>query len=355
MPSSAARSASDVGVLEAGARRAADDRHQEPAAQLGLALDQQRDRAQQDVGSLERLEPPHEERDDRVGGQAQPGAGVALRTRDEDAEVDAGVHDLDAGRVRGVQVDQLARLQVGVGDEHVGGLDDLVLAQQPGVRLRGVTLGERGVLDLRHRVHGVDQRDRPAVADQRAHLAREPVVGVDEVEPAVLVAGLGAQQVAGEDAQLGGQRLLAEALVGAGGDVVDAHAGRGFDDGLERRGGGPGVDLDLEVALGEASRQLEHVDVHPAGVAGAGLVERGGVKADHGNPPRRRPRGRGRTGRPGRPCDPDVRGGRFITSQVTSAGSTRDDRRLFPPVRRTRRAHDVDRRACPRPGGPARC
>ena len=47
-------------------------------------------------------------------------------------EVDAGVHHLDAGRVRVVQLEQLLGLEVGVRDQHVRGLDDLLLADHPG-------------------------------------------------------------------------------------------------------------------------------------------------------------------------------------------------------------------------------
>ena len=36
---------------------------------------------------------------------------------------------------------------------------------------------------------------------------------------------------------------------------------------------------------GQPAGQLDHVDVHAAGVAGAGLVERRGVQADHRHPP----------------------------------------------------------------------
>jgi len=122
------------------------------------------------------------------------------------------VDDLDAAGVRVVQVDQLLGLEVGVGHQHVGGLDDLLLADDPGGRLGGVALGERVVLDLRHRVHGVDQRHAPPVAGQRPDLSGEPVVGVDGVVVAERLGGLGAQHLAGEHAQLSGQLGLRQAL-----------------------------------------------------------------------------------------------------------------------------------------------
>jgi hypothetical protein len=81
------------------------------------------------------------------------------------------VDDLDAAGVGVVEVDQLLGLDVGVGDEHVRGLDHLLLADDAGLGLGGVALGERLVLDPGHRVHGVHQRHAPAVAGERADLA----------------------------------------------------------------------------------------------------------------------------------------------------------------------------------------
>lgn len=107
-------------------------------------------------------------------------------------------------------------------------------------------------------------------------------MGVDQVVVAGAVAGPGLHHTVGEGAELGGEVLLVEALVGAGVDVADEDAGGQFHGGREVGGGGAGEDLDLDVDRGEALRQLHDVDVHAAGVAGAGLVERGGVHAEHG-------------------------------------------------------------------------
>ena len=249
-------------MLEAAAGRAADDRHHEPGPQRGRLVEQLRDRAQQHVGRLERLDPAGEEQHVRVRGQAEVGAGAGLVERAEHVEVDAGVHDLDAAGVGVVQVDQLLGLEVGVRDEHVGGLDDLLLADDPGDRLGGVPVGERVVLDLGHRVHRVHQRDAPAVAGQGADLAGEPVVGVDGVVVAERLRRLGAQHLAGEDAQLPGQLALGQPLERAGVDVVDQHPVRGLDHGRQGRAGRPGEDVDLDALLREPSGQLDDVDVH---------------------------------------------------------------------------------------------
>ena len=95
--------------------------------------------------------------------------------------------------------------------------------------LGGVADGERVVLDLGHRVHGVHQRHAPAVAGERADLAGEPVVGVHEVVVAERLGGLGAQHLAGEDAQLAGQLALGQPLERAGVDVADGDAVAGLD------------------------------------------------------------------------------------------------------------------------------
>lgn len=86
-----------------------------------------------------------------------------------------------------------------------------------------------------------------------------------------------------EGAELGGEVLLGEALVGAGVDVPDEDAGAQFDAGGHGGGRGAGEDLDLDVEVGEALGQLHDVDVHAMRRrpcrAGAG----GGVHGEHGH------------------------------------------------------------------------
>jgi hypothetical protein len=81
--------------------------------------------------------------------------------------------------------------------------------------------------------------------------------------------------------RLGGQVLLGEALVRTRVDVPDEDAGGQFDGRREGGRGGPGEDLDLDVDRGEALGEFHDVDVHAAGVAGAGLVQRRGVDGEH--------------------------------------------------------------------------
>ena len=180
-----------------------------------------------------------------------------------------------------VQLDQLARLDVGVGDQHVGGLDHLLLADQPGDGLGGVALGERGVLDLGHGVHRVHQRHAPAVAGQRADLPGEPVVRVDRVVVAGQVAGLGPHHLTGERAQLAGQLALGHPLERTRVDVADQDVVGDLHDRRQGRGRRAREDVHRDVAAGQLPGELDDVDVHAARVPGAGLVQRGGVQADH--------------------------------------------------------------------------
>jgi hypothetical protein len=92
---------------------------------------------------------------------------------------------------------------------------------------------------------------------------------------------LGAQHLAGEHAQLAGQRVLGQALVGTGVDVAHQHPVGGLDDRRQRGGGGAGEHVDLDALPRQTSGQLDDVDVHAARITGARLVERGGVQADH--------------------------------------------------------------------------
>ena len=143
-------------------------------------------------------------------------------------------------------------------------------------------VGEGVVLDLGHRVHRVHQRHAPAVAGQRADLAGEPVVGVDDVVVAQRLAGLGAQHLAGERAQLAGQLAPWSAprtgRRGCGGPVTPAPASTigGRAEEVAR------VKMSTSMPRrGQPPRQLDDVDVHAARVAGPRLVQRGGVQADH--------------------------------------------------------------------------
>jgi hypothetical protein len=261
--------------------RAADHRDDEAVTELGPGLEQPGGGPQEDVGRLQRLEAADEEQEVGVLRDAETAAGSAPRAGGEQAEVDARGHGHDLAGVGAVEVDELVGLLVGVGDQAVGGGDDLGLTDRAGSGLGGVTLGQRQVLDPRHGVHRVDERHVPALGGQPGHLAGEPVVGVHEVVPAGRPGRLQPHQAGREGAQLGRQVLLGQPLEGASRHVPDRHARRQLDGGRQVRAGRPGDHVDLHAQRGQAAGQLDDVHVHAAGVAGAWLVQGGGVHGDH--------------------------------------------------------------------------
>ncbi len=260
---------------EATAAEAADDGHEEAGAQVGALVQQHGHRAQEHVRSLEGLDTAREEGNQGVLRETEAGTGGGTAVGGAEAlEVDARVDHGDVVPVGGVVPYELLGLLGRVRDQAVGGGDDLGLADDAGGRLGGVAVGQVGVLDLGHGVHGVHQGGAPALGGEPADVAGEPVVGVHQVVVAGTVARPGLHHAVREGAQLGGELLLGEALVGAGVDVPDEDARREFDgrgDGGRR---GPREDLHLDVDRGEALGELHDVHVHAARVAGARLVQR---------------------------------------------------------------------------------
>ncbi len=178
------------------------------------------------------------------------------------------------------------RLLLGVGNEPVGGLDDLRLADLTTGRLRRVAVGEVGVLHTGHGVHGVDERHLPAVVGEPPDLAGEPVVRVDEVVVALGGVGGRAHDAGGKGAQLARQVLLAEPLVRPRRDVAHEHPGRQLDHRVEVGRRRAGEDLHLDAAPGELAGHLDDIDVQATGISRAGLLERRGVHAEHRDPAR---------------------------------------------------------------------
>jgi hypothetical protein len=72
--------------------------------------------------------------------------------------------------------------------------------------------------------------------------------------------------------------------------VPDRDAGRQPHDRWQLAAGGAGEDSDLDPERGQPLAALDDVDVHAAGVAGAGLLERGGVDGQDGDAARVGPR-----------------------------------------------------------------
>ena len=179
---------------------------------------------------------PAKSGDERVLRQAEPcPRGGASVGGTEALQVDAGVDHGGTARIGVVVPDQLACLLGGVGDEAVGCPYYLRLADDAGGRLRSVAFCEGGVLHLGHGVHGVHQRYAPALCREPADVSREPVVGVDEVVVAGLVARLRAEDARGEGAEHRGQArrglreavppavLVVEVVIGPDRLLVDDH------------------------------------------------------------------------------------------------------------------------------------
>ena len=88
---------------------------------------------------------------------------------------------------------------------------------------------------------------------------------------------------AGEGGQLGGQIFFIQALVWPGDNINDAQMRLDVNDFALARPGGAGVDVYLDSPAGQLAGTVEDVDVHAAGVPGAGLFNRRGMHRDHGD------------------------------------------------------------------------
>ncbi len=128
MPSAAGELLELVRAGEAAAARAAEDGDREALASRRVAAQQLAGDPEQHVGGLERLDATDEEEQLAVDGQAEAPPGLGPVAGREGRQVDPGRDDGHLGRRGGIQLDELAGLVVGVGDEPVGGLDDLDLA-----------------------------------------------------------------------------------------------------------------------------------------------------------------------------------------------------------------------------------
>ena len=109
---------------------------------------------------------------------------------------------------------------------------------------------------------------------------------VDQVVPPGRPDRLRAQHPVREVAQLRGQVLLGQAVERTAGHVLDQYPRGHLDARRQVAGRGAGEDLDRDARLGHPAGHLDDVDVHPAGVAGARLVQRGRVDRENGDPAR---------------------------------------------------------------------
>ena len=110
------------------------------------------------------------------------------------------MHDIDDRWVSSVEVDELQRLVTGIGDEASRCGDNLLLPDDSNPGFWGIASGEFDVLDLGHCVHRMHQGHPPPLRGEPADLAGEPIVRVDEVEPALGVGGLNPHDPGGDGA-----------------------------------------------------------------------------------------------------------------------------------------------------------
>ena len=132
--------------------------------------------------------------------------------------------DVDPCWIGPVELDELAGLVISIRGQPARRVDDLLLSDDADVRLGRISLGELEVLHLGHRVHGMHERDAPALGREPPHLAAEPVMRVDEVVPALGSARLDAHDARGHGTQLTRKVLLDQSLEWTGRDVSDENS-----------------------------------------------------------------------------------------------------------------------------------
>ena len=189
--------------------------------------------------------------------------------------VDAGGDQLDAVGPGAVELHQL------VGLDRVGCADGVAAADHGGL---GGFAGGRfvvagGGLDPGEGVEGGDQRQVEPVLEVVGRNRGQPVVGVQRLDRGRGQVGSHAVAELSDDRR----EVLLGQLGRAGGDVH--HLEARFDPHAVGKVVGPAAHVDphVDAGLGQRGRQLTHVDVHAAGVAGAGLRERRGVEGDDGD------------------------------------------------------------------------
>ncbi len=227
---------------------------------------------------------PTKSRTSRSTGRPRRARAADCRAWPIERKVDARRDDRDRVGIGVIQVDELPRFGLGVGDQAIGCLDDLCFADRARRRLGRVTHRERRILDPRQRVHAVHERHAPSLFRQPPDLARQPVVRMHEVVPAGVARRLGAQHRGRERTQLRRQIGFRQWLEWAGDDVAHGEARRDVLDRGDVARRGPGEDVDLDTLRGQPPRQLHDVDVHAAGVADAWLLDRRRVQAQHRDP-----------------------------------------------------------------------
>ncbi len=224
---------------------------------------------ERDVDAFQGLDAADEEDEVPVGGQPEPGPGVALVAGREAAVVDAGRDDLDPVGV-GAPLDEVGPLGGGRDDEHVGAALHLVLDAVP---VLGVVDDPGFGLGAGQGVEGGDERHVELVLQAVRDRARDPVVGVDggvAGPPALqMVAGRGDEVV--EEA---GEGVLLDRRRRSGVEVDHPQPRLELHDAGLAGLLGAGQDVAGDPGAGQRLPERPDVDVHAAPVASSGLRQR---------------------------------------------------------------------------------
>ena len=170
--------------------------------QHGVVSVQPGERPYGHVGALERLDPPDEQQDRPVGGEAERAARAAAVTGGEEGVLDRRRHDLDDAVRVAVEAAELALLLRTAHADGVAAADHLGLGTIAPLRFEVATFR----LDAGEGVERRDQRHVEAMLEAVPGDAAEPVVAVDDVDSAAGFDVLG--DAVGEHVHLLGERLL---------------------------------------------------------------------------------------------------------------------------------------------------
>ena len=212
----------------------------------------------------------------------EPGPGRRPVARGEQAVVDPGGQHLDTVGIGAVERAQQAGLLTGGGQDQVGAADDVGLTLDPAGHL--VAGGHPAPLHQRQRVEGGHHRQRQLVLQAVGRLARQPVVGVEDLVVAPAPPDLTEHRL-GELVDEPGQALLGDGRGGPGRHIEHPEVGLDRDHPGLPRVLGPGVDVAGDAGPGQGRGQRPDVDVHPPAVTDARLGHRGGVEGEDGHAP----------------------------------------------------------------------
>ncbi len=206
-------------------------------------------------------------------GPARP---LAIAGREEGV-IHTGSDDLDPPRRHPVQPGELLGLLGAAHADGVGAADHVHLGPLPPGRLPVAPFG----LHPRQGVEGADQGQAELVLHPVAGYARQPVVGVDEVDAAVAIEVV--HHALGELVDDSRERLFGQ-IGRAGVDVH--HPEAGLDGHLVGQVVAPAPDVRgaVDAGLGQRRHQLAHVHVHATAVAGARLHQGRRVEGEHRQP-----------------------------------------------------------------------